>query len=476
MGRLRKLTRSAIAHGVDVMGRRLLRRHEAWPPPSLWDMTVNADGHLCVRGHDLVTIAEACGTPVHVVDETRLEQNLRGFLRAFRQHYSRVEVAYSYKTNPLPGVLQRLHAWGAWAEVISHFELWLALRLGVPPDRIIYNGPGKTRDGLDVAVAQSIAAINIDGLGEIDVIEKLAEKHGVTQSVGLRVITSVGWSEQFGLPIANGAAHEAARRLVECPHVAIRGLHLHLGTGIADIAAYLTAIREVVAFAAHLRREFGIALKYLDLGGGFAAPTVRKFSPIDEILLQHGLPPWPPDLGGQSIVERHAGDIIGALQDGLLAEVPGPVVIFEPGRAITGDAQSLVLSVVGRKDFGRRIPGLISDGGRNVAMPPSWQYHALLPVSRAAAPGDRYYDVFGPLCHPGDLLFRTRWLPDPEPGDLLAIMDAGAYFIPNQMNFSNPRPAVVVVTPDEWTLIRARESFDDVVRLDQFQQAPPSST
>ena len=137
---------------------------------------------------------------------------------------------------------------------------------------------------------------------------------------------------------------------------------------------------------------------------------------------------------------------------------------------------SLVLSVVGRKDFGRRIPGLISDGGRNVAMPPSWQYHALLPVSRAAAPGDRYYDVFGPLCHPGDLLFRTRWLPDPEPGDLLAIMDAGAYFIPNQMNFSNPRPAVVVVTPDEWTLIRARESFDDVVRLDQFQQAPPSST
>src|SRR5438552_3126449 len=190
MGRVRQAARWAAAHGVDVVGRRLLRRHEGWPPPSLWDMTVNAHGHLCVRGHDLVAIAAECGTPLHVVDEARLQRNFRGFIDAFRQHYPRVEVGYSYKTNPLPGVLQRLHAWGAWAEVISHFELWLALRLGVPPSRIIFNGPGKTLDALDLAVSRSVAVINIDGLGEIEPIEKLAEKHGVTQSVGLRLITS----------------------------------------------------------------------------------------------------------------------------------------------------------------------------------------------------------------------------------------------------------------------------------------------
>src|SRR6266550_1267133 len=246
MGRARELARWVVAHGVDFVGRNLFRRHEGWPSPSLWDMTQNSPGHLCVRGHDLVTIAEACGTPLHVVDEVRLERNLRGFLDAFRRHYSRVEVACSYKTNPLPGVLQRLHAWGAWAEVISHFELWLALRLGVPPDRIIYNGPGKTRESLDVAVEQKIAVINIDGHSEIDLIENVAEKHGVTQSVGIRVVTSVGWSDQFGLPIANGAAHEAARRLRGCRHVDLAGLHLHLGTGIADVTTYVTAIREVV--------------------------------------------------------------------------------------------------------------------------------------------------------------------------------------------------------------------------------------
>jgi diaminopimelate decarboxylase len=276
----------------------------------------------------------------------------------------------------------------------------------------------------------------------------------------------VGWAEQFGLPIANGAAHEAVRRLGGCPHIALEGLHLHLGTGITDIGTYLTAIRDLVRFAAHLRSEFGIVLKYVDLGGGFAAPTVAKFSSLDEILGQHGLPAWPPDLGGRPIVERHAGDIIGALGDDLLAGNPGPVIIFEPGRAISGSAQSLLVSVLARKDFGRRVPALILDGGRNVAMPPAWQYHALLPASRAASRGEHYFDVFGPLCHPGDLLFRARWLPDIQPGDLLAIMDAGAYFIPNQMNFSNPRPAVVTVGPAGWDVIRAKESFDDVVRLD----------
>ena len=470
---MRRAARWIIAHGVDTVERRLRRRHEAWPSPSLWDMTVNAEGHLCVRGHDLVGIAEQYGTPLHVVDEARLERNFRGFLDAFRRHYPRVEIGYSYKTNPLPGVLQRLHRWGAWAEVISHFELWLALRLGVPPERIVFNGPGKTYDALDLAVSRNIAVINIDGLAEIDVIEALAEKHGVRQSVGLRLITSVGWSEQFGLPIASGVAREAARRLRECPHVTIAALHLHLGTGIADLATYLTGIKEVGAFAEDLRRELGVRLKFLDLGGGFAAPTVKKFSAIDEVLLQHGLPALPPDLSGRSLAERHAGDIIAAVKSALHTDEAGPTLLFEPGRAITGSAQTLVLSVLGRKDFGREVPALILDGGRNVAMPSAWQYHALLPVSEAAAPGTRYYDVFGPLCHPGDLLFRSRWLPEVQTGDLLAIMDAGAYFIPNQMNFSNPRPAAVVVSEHGWDVIRARESFDDIVRLDDVPNPDP---
>jgi diaminopimelate decarboxylase len=472
VGRVRRFSRRAVAHAVDAWGRRVLRRHETWPSPALWDMTVNGQGHLAVSGHDLVGIAETCGTPLHVVDAAKLERNFHEFLGAFRRYHPRVEVGYSYKTNPLPGVLGRLHAHGAWAEVISHFELWLALRLGVPPSNIIFNGPGKTQPAFELAVARNIALINIDGLHEIDIVEKLAATNGVRQSVGIRIITSVGWSEQFGLPLANGAAHEAARRLTGCPHLSLDGLHLHLGTGITDIRTYLTAIGEITSFARHLRSQFGLTLQYVDLGGGFAVPTVQKFSPIDEVLMHHKLPSWPPDLGGTSLAERHAGDIIRALLEGFPVTGEGPVVIFEPGRAVTSSAQTLLLSVTARKDFGRQVPALILDGGRNLAMPPAWQFHALLPVNRAGESGVRYYDVFGPLCHPGELLFRARWLPDLHAGDLLGIMDAGAYFIPNQMNFSHPRPAAVMVTSGGWDLIRARESFEDVVRLDHFP--PPS--
>ena|SRR6267378_301080 len=465
MGRLRRAARKVVAHGVDIVGRKLLRRHESWPSSELWGMTVNDRGHLCVSGHDLVDAAARCGTPLHVVDAVKLERNLSTFLAAFRRHHQRVEVAYSYKTNPLPGVLDHLHRAGAWAEVISHFELWLAFRLGVPAARIIFNGPGKTAEGLELAVSRNIALINIDGLSEIEAIEKLASKHGVVQRVGVRVITSVGWSEHFGLPLSTGAAEEAIRRITASPHMSLQGLHLHLGTGIADIGAYLTGVRDLAAFAARVQRDTAVRLRYFDLGGGFAAPTVRKFSPIDGVLLQHGLPAWPPDLSGDSLAERHAGDIIDALRPAF-AEGVEPTVIFEPGRAITGSAQCLLLSVIARKDFGRQVPAIVLDGGRNIVMPPSWQYHALLPVNKVATPGSSYFDVFGPLCHPGEMLFRTRWLPDMQPGDLLAVMDAGAYFIPNQMNFSNPRPAAVMVEPEGWRVIRERESFDDVVRLD----------
>src|SRR5262249_25460286 len=138
-------------------------------PPDRWDLEVSPDGHLAIQGCDSVMLAEHYGTPLYVVDRARLERNYRGFIDTFLAHYPRVEVGYSYKTNPLPGAIQVLHGLGANAEVISHFELWLALRLGVPPDRIIFNGPGKTPESLRVAVEKNIKLINIDGLGEIDI-------------------------------------------------------------------------------------------------------------------------------------------------------------------------------------------------------------------------------------------------------------------------------------------------------------------
>ena len=196
---------------------------------------------------------------------------------------------FSYKTNPLPGAIRALHRFGASAEVISHFELWLALQLGVPPGRIILNGPAKTLPALDLAVRHGVKLINIDGFAEIEQIDRRAGQHGRKQPVGVRIVTSVGWASQFGFRLAGrcrdgGVPEESSR----AAHLDPCALHIHLGTGIRDTQIYFQAIREALQLAARLRAELGVAIRHLDLGGGFGVPTVRPLSPLDAKFLANG--------------------------------------------------------------------------------------------------------------------------------------------------------------------------------------------
>ena len=189
------------ARRTDRRRRSQLGMEEHNLPPEMWDATVDSAGHLVIGGCDVTEVADRYGTPLYLVDKGRLEKNYTTFLESFRRHYSKVEVDYSYKTNPLPGVLSTLHEFGAGAEVISPFELWLALKLGVPPARVTFNGPAKTVEGLRTAVNSGIRMINLDSFYEIEHIDRFAGDAGRTQRVGVRVTTSVGWSSQFGLPI-----------------------------------------------------------------------------------------------------------------------------------------------------------------------------------------------------------------------------------------------------------------------------------
>src|SRR5262249_18305947 len=141
--------------------------------PALWDGVVSDAGHLVIEGCDLQELAKTHGTPLYVVNRSRLRHNFLEFRDSFRRCHPRVEVGYSYKTNPLPAVLASLHEFGAWAEVISHFELWLAFRLGVAPDRIVFNGPGKTEAALELAVSRGVHMINIDNFDEMAVIQRI---------------------------------------------------------------------------------------------------------------------------------------------------------------------------------------------------------------------------------------------------------------------------------------------------------------
>ena len=456
---------------VERERRRALPSEFGGLPPSLWGWEAGADGQMRLLGHDAVGLARRFGTPLHVVSIPWLRRTHDEFLSAFRKVYPNSHLATSYKTNPVPGVLKSLHDFGTYAEVISAFELWLAGRLGLPGERILVNGPGKGPEMLAEAVRLGAKIINIDGPGEIELIAAEAARRQRRQAVGVRVVTSVGWSSQFGLSIGEGAAMEAFKAILQHRELVPNGIHLHLGTGIKSVELYLKAIEEILVFAARLNRELGVDLRILDLGGGFGVPTVRGKEDWDRRMIAAGYPAREAIPADCPAPGAYAAGIADLLERYFPAAEDRPEIVFEPGRAITSAAQTLLLRVVAVKSR-RGVRQVILDGGKNITMPLEWETHKIFSAGRLREPHVVPTDLFGPLCHPGDVVGRHMQMPELVPGDVIAIMDAGAYFIPNQMNFSNPRPPVVAVDAEGIRLLRSRESFEDIVRLDAIPDNP----
>jgi diaminopimelate decarboxylase len=266
-----------------------------WPEqpglaPERWGLTVGGTGHLCAEGRDLHALVERWGSPLHLVLERRLKANVDAFIG--RLPAQGIELFYSYKTNPIPGVLRRLHQLGVGAEVISPYELWLARKLGVPSERIIYNGPAKSSEALTLAFKERVL-VNLNSREEIPLVEKLAQALGVRARIGLRVTTRLGWSAQFGLPIATQEALRAFELALRSPHLEVVAVHAHLGTPIRDPLLLARFVGEVLDFADQLRGRLGLELSILDLGGSLAVPTVAPLSGLARRLnrsLGTGLP------------------------------------------------------------------------------------------------------------------------------------------------------------------------------------------
>ena len=202
---------------------------------------------------------------------------------------------------------------------------------------------------------------------------------------------------------------------------------------------------------------------------------MRSFDRFDYRCRANGLSVMPPQPGEAPSIDDYAREIA----DTITASVPSsrlPELILEPGRALSSSAQLLLLGVIARKHENSGDETIILDGGKNIAMPPGWEYHEAFLTTEPGQRPLRRYSFYGPLCHTGDMLFRQRPFPELRVGDVIAIMDAGAYFIPNQMNFSNPRPAVAMIVDGQTSLIRERESFEDIVRLDRVRDAREAAT
>lgn len=434
--------------------------------PEAWDLEVRPQG-LFWDGVDLAALRARWGSPLHVVHRGRLERNARAFLSVPAGSAQGCEVFYSYKTHPVPGVLQRLHGLGVGAEVISAYELWLALELGVAPDRIVYNGPVKSEESLGEAMRRGLGLIVANHREELAKLVRVASAVGKRPRIAVRVNTSSSWTAQFGTPIAGGDALAACEEVRANPSLELVGVQAHRGGMIHSEDELLAFVGELLAFTDTLA-ERGIELEVLDFGGSLGSPTVRHLSAAEWRLGQTFLrEPAPPAPERALRIERYVQLLVEAVEQHFGRRGrKRPRIFLEPGRAMTSDAQLLLGTVQSTKAAGERTY-LILDAGINLAESARSEFHQLLAVSHAGEAAQTTYTVVGPICSPGDTLYPATRLPLLEAGDAVAIMDAGAYFVPFATSFSFPQPAIVEVDGGQARPLRRAERFEDRVALDE---------
>ena len=389
-------------------------------------------------------IVSSVDSPVYIYSEKALREAYSSYQEAFQSH--RTMIAYAMKANGNLQILSMLGKMGSGADVVSGGELFRARRAGIPSDRIVFAGVGKTEGEMREAIDAGILMFNVESSMELDRLSRVASSMGKVAPVALRVnpdvdpkthpYISTGMKKsKFGIPVDQ--ALEEYRRAARLPGIRIVGIHQHIGSQLTEISPFRDAFDRMVAFA-RLLKENGIEVSWLDVGGGLG------------IRYGNEKPPTPREVAHE-ILSRLEGLNVG--------------IILEPGRSIVGNAGILVTEVQYLKETSVKM-FYIADAGMNDLIRPSLYgaFHDLWPVIKKPGNGKKG-DLVGPVCETGDFLVQDRELPPVEPGDLLAVMSAGAYGFAMASNYNaRPRPAEVLVSGDRFSVIRARETYEDLIR------------
>jgi len=403
------------------------------------------DGVLHCGEVDAGELASRFGTPLYVYDIRNIEAHVRRFQKAFAgvDH----TVAYSVKANGNLAILRRLGALGCGADITSAGELFRARKAGIPMERTMFAGVGKTVAEMREALRAGIHAFNVESPAELRRLDDVAGELGVRAPFALRVnpdvltstpheYTATGHATtKFGVPYRE--ALELYGWAAERPHLRARGIDMHIGSQIVDPAPYLRALELVLGLAAELRAA-GHPLEYVDIGGGYGIAY---------------------DDGPELDVERLAADVTPRVREA------GLRLILEPGRSVAGDAGVLLTRVEYVKRAGKTF--VIVDAGMTDLIRPSLYkaYHAIERVDRRQARATEPVDVVGPICETGDFLARDRELDVPDAGELLAVRTVGAYGFTMASNYNGrPRAAECMVDGSQVTLIRRRETLEDLIR------------
>ena len=409
------------------------------------------DGVLHAEDVSLTALAAAVGTPFYCYSTATLERHYRVFTEAFAG--VKTLVCYAMKANSNQSVLRTLAQLGAGADVVSGGELMRARAAGIPPSRIVFSGVGKTAAELRQALAEDILCINIESEPELERLSAIAADMGRIARISVRVNPDVdagthakistGKSEnKFGIPLK--AARDVYARAAKLPGIKVTGVDMHIGSQIIDLGPMEAAFGLLADFVRTLRSD-GHAIEHVDFGGGLGIPYETSL-------------PVPPDpVAYAEVVRRVTRDLDCTL-------------LFEPGRMIVGNAGILVASVIYVKHGDARDFVIIDAAMNDLIRPTLYEaHHEILPVKEP--PRDAPIltaDVVGPVCETGDYLALGRSLPQPKPGDLLAIMSSGAYGAV-QAGTYNTRPLVpeVLVKGDQYAVVRPRIDAAQLIAMDK---------
>jgi len=409
------------------------------------------NGVLHAEAVDLIALADAVGTPFYCYSTATLERHFRVFSEAFAGE--RAVVCYAMKANSNQSVLRTLAKLGAGADVVSGGELQRALAAGIPPDKILFSGVGKTAAELRAALAADILCINVESEPELELLSRLAVDMGRTARISVRVNPDVdsgshakistGKSEnKFGVPLARARAVYA--RAAGLPGIKAVGVDMHIGSQITDLGKMEVAFRLLADFVQILRAD-GHVISHIDFGGGLGIPYD----------MDREAPPTPAAYA--AMVKRVTHNL-------------GCTLMFEPGRLIVGNAGILVARVIHVKHGDAKNFVIIDAAMNDLIRPTLYEaHHDILPVRQNVAGAPTLVaDVVGPVCESGDYLALGRTLPEPRPGDLLAILTAGAYGAV-QAGTYNTRALVpeVLVKGDQYAVVRPRVEVEQLIAMDR---------
>lgn len=425
-------------------------------------ISINGSGNLEIGGVDAVGLAKEYGTPVYVFDENEIRKNLAAFRDSMNEYYGGNGLAvYASKAFCCKEMCRICKQEGTGIDVVSGGELYTALSVGFPAEKIVFHGNNKTYDELSAAVENGVGRIVVDNITELEILSKIAAEKGRTAGIMLRIkpgidahthdfIKTGQIDSKFGFALETGEAMEAVKKAISVPNIKLRGLHCHIGSQIFDIDPFELAAEVMLNLYKQIKDETGYELDELNLGGGFGIKYLESEQPK----------PYAEYMKNVSKTVKNRCEELGLKM---------PFVLIEPGRSVVGAAGLTLYTVGAVKD----IPGIrtyVSVDGGMADNPRYALYNAdyeIVCANKAAEERSETVTVAGKCCESGDLIQENTKLQKVEPGDILAVLSTGAYNYSMASNYNRiPRPPVVMVKDGVSRVVVKRETYEKIAEND----------